>query len=353
MNVLQYISELLYAHNCVIIPDFGGFIANQVSAGIHPVTHRFYPPRKDILFNSSLKTNDGLLANYIAGKENISYEQAMLEIQSFVGESKLLLQNSEKLTVAKVGVIFYDTTGALQFNPDQDTNYLISSYGLPEFTSPAIQRENIKERIIAGFKEKQIPREEPAPRIKISRIAAISIPAAAVVIWGIFNFGPVMDDKGSYSNVFSFLTDHSNPVPASVKETHTSTSGQSFVTDEGWYENGGLTVFNSNKIENTLYPVYTEFSKPEIAKDTVKVSVPLQTECTYYIIGSCNREKGNALAYKSRLRSKGYSSADIMEPENGGLYKVFISCFDSEEQANQALQDIHQHENADAWLLKK
>lgn len=353
MNVLQYISELLYAHNCVIIPDFGGFIANQVSAGIHPVTHRFYPPRKEILFNSSLKTNDGLLANYMATKENISYEQAMQEIQSFVGESKVLLQNSEKLTVARVGVIFYDTTGTLQFNPDNDFNYLISSYGLPEFTSPAIQRENIEERIIAGFKEKQIPREEPVQRRKITRIAAISIPAAAVFIWGIFNFGPVMDDKGNYSNVFSFLTDHSNPAPTSVVAKHAPSTAAPFITDEGWYENGGLTLFNAKKQENTLYPAFTEFSIPEIAKDTVEVSVPLQTECTYYIIGSCNREKGNAVAYKARLRGKGYSGADIMEPENGGLYKVYISCFDSEEQANQALQDIHQHENADAWLLKK
>ncbi|MEC8853074.1 MAG: SPOR domain-containing protein, partial [Bacteroidota bacterium] len=34
----HYISDLLYLHDCVIIPGFGGFVGNKKSAFIHPVS---------------------------------------------------------------------------------------------------------------------------------------------------------------------------------------------------------------------------------------------------------------------------------------------------------------------------
>ena len=71
-NVSQYISDLLYTHDCVIVPNFGGFVGNRKSAELNKKTGSLSPPSKQILFNRKLTTNDGLLFSYIAQKEVIS-----------------------------------------------------------------------------------------------------------------------------------------------------------------------------------------------------------------------------------------------------------------------------------------
>ena len=66
MILANYIKDLLYRYDCVIIPNFGGFITNKISAKFNVDSSCFYPPSKQIAFNSHLKGNDGLLANYIS-----------------------------------------------------------------------------------------------------------------------------------------------------------------------------------------------------------------------------------------------------------------------------------------------
>ena len=66
MILAKHITDLLYRYDCVIVPEFGGFITNRIGAKLNESTQTFYPPTKQITFNSHLKHNDGLLANYIA-----------------------------------------------------------------------------------------------------------------------------------------------------------------------------------------------------------------------------------------------------------------------------------------------
>ena len=77
MTLATYINDLLYRYDCVIVPDFGGFVTNRIGAKVNNYTHTFTPPKKQITFNKLLKHNDGLLANYIASAENISFERLL------------------------------------------------------------------------------------------------------------------------------------------------------------------------------------------------------------------------------------------------------------------------------------
>ena len=79
-----YISDLLYRHDCVIIPGLGVLITNYRSAQIHPVSHTFRPPSKSIRFNVNLQEDDGLLANYVSSCESISFASAQSKIEHFV-----------------------------------------------------------------------------------------------------------------------------------------------------------------------------------------------------------------------------------------------------------------------------
>ena len=60
-ELAQHIEALLLENDCVIIPDFGGFIAHYSPAKIDSDTGQFLPPCRTIGFNAQLILNDGLL----------------------------------------------------------------------------------------------------------------------------------------------------------------------------------------------------------------------------------------------------------------------------------------------------
>ena len=55
-TISTYISELLFLHDCVIIPQFGGFVEIINQAVLNETTGIITPPSKEILFNLNLKT---------------------------------------------------------------------------------------------------------------------------------------------------------------------------------------------------------------------------------------------------------------------------------------------------------
>ena len=88
MSISKHIIELLHKHDCVIIPGFGAFLTKSI-----PASHDnniFSPPKKSVTFNGMLKENDGLLANEISAKENISYNASLKQIKK---EVKALLSS--------------------------------------------------------------------------------------------------------------------------------------------------------------------------------------------------------------------------------------------------------------------
>ena len=66
MQIQQYIKELLYRHECVTVPNFGAFLTRTVNVLIQAESGIFTPPRKEVSFNHLLKSNDGILAYYMA-----------------------------------------------------------------------------------------------------------------------------------------------------------------------------------------------------------------------------------------------------------------------------------------------
>ena len=80
----DHIQYLLYRHNCVVLPGFGGIVLQYSPARIHPAQHIFQPPRKALAFNRSLTTNDGLLISHVANAEQLHYDDAENKVRRFV-----------------------------------------------------------------------------------------------------------------------------------------------------------------------------------------------------------------------------------------------------------------------------
>ena len=50
MKISYHIFHLLQEHDCVIVPNFGAFVARNISAKISHDGSRIYPPNKEITF---------------------------------------------------------------------------------------------------------------------------------------------------------------------------------------------------------------------------------------------------------------------------------------------------------------
>ena len=131
--ILNYLSSLLDEHNCVVLPDFGGFVANYQSARIDSNTNTFYPAQKDIVFNVSLKNNDGLLANEITIREGISYKKAQKNVATLVEDLKEYLSLHKKIFIQDVGTLLLSTENKILFVQSTNKNHLLHSYGFDAF----------------------------------------------------------------------------------------------------------------------------------------------------------------------------------------------------------------------------
>ncbi|MGB5462863.1 MAG: hypothetical protein WBM92_05815, partial [Aureibaculum sp.] len=132
MKLSNYISDLLYRYECVIVPDFGGFVTNNKSAIISQYSKIFYPPHKLITYNGHLRNNDGLLANYIAAVDKVPFECAMNFIKFEVDEWRKELRAND-LVLEKIGKFILDKNDAIIFEPQTDINYLTTAFGLSSF----------------------------------------------------------------------------------------------------------------------------------------------------------------------------------------------------------------------------
>lgn len=143
MDISTFISDLLLEHDCVIIPGFGGFICNYMPAELHPILHTVSPPSKAISFNRNLKSNDGLLINFIAERGNVSFIEATEVVNTWVKSSVSLLKKNEDVLLRKIGKLHHDIESNLLFEPDESTNYLKSSFGLRTLTVAPIIRGKV------------------------------------------------------------------------------------------------------------------------------------------------------------------------------------------------------------------
>jgi hypothetical protein len=148
MDITPFIRELLFGHDCVIIPGFGGFIGNYTPAHIDKVSGLFYPPVKQISFNRNLNHNDGLLTGKVSEALKLNYADARNIVELFAEEIRSKLGKGDKVVFEKIGSFVNNSEGNVQFEPDRDSNYSLNSYGLEPFEVTPLERFDVRKRIV-------------------------------------------------------------------------------------------------------------------------------------------------------------------------------------------------------------
>jgi len=327
MKIEQYISQLLYRHQCVTVPGFGAFLTEIQSAHLHENTNSFYPPKKVISFNSHLKNNDGLLANHIAQVEKTDYESSVASIESEVIIWNSILQVNQKFTLKNVGELSLNAEKNLVFTPSENINYLKESFGLNSFVSPSVKRESFTEISVSDFIKKETAATETAEKETIVLTPSLAVEEeeerktarpylkyAAILVLAIIATGSIG---------YKLFQDH--------------------VTEQTLLVETAVQKQVQDKIQEATFLI--ENPMPSVTL-TVK-----EEKLSYHIVAGAFRNEENAEQIFSDLLAAGFKARRIA-PNRHGLFPVLYGSYATYSEAKHAMSEINKV-NPDAWLLVK
>jgi len=306
-TIEHYISELLFLHDCIILPNFGGFVSNPQSVKLNKITGVLTPPSKQILFNTNLKTNDGLLITHISNKEDVSQDLAKNEVENYVAKITEKLNSSKVLRIDKIGLFTLGKEGNIIFLQDSTNNYNLDSFGMKTIHNKAVARETIvKEKVAATIKTIRTHNNSPKTFL---RAAAVIIPLVALSYLTI-------SEQNNINSIYTQMASLNPFTPTKVIET-------------------------ANKIEEVV------IITPKIID--VEVAPVIISQKTYYIIAGAFAEQKNANKMLAKLNKWNYNATIV---EGGNFLRVSYDTFNNKDKAIIALNKIKQ-ENPEAWLLAK
>lgn len=317
----KYISGLLFIHDCVILPGFGGLVTNYHNAEHDELSNTFYPPKKDVLFNKNLTYNDGLMINYLAKNLNISYKDAERRIKEEVQKAWLELDKGREVSFNGVGSFKYDKDQNLVFSPEDSENFLTDSYGLSSFRFPPLNYEKNAHNIIPIHKHSQM--DEGVKKTIKWAAAAVAVIAVAVL-----SLIPYQKSKNTQQTaVVSFDTANEQP----IEQIHSAMPADTNVHE---------VIEQVTDKRQALF--YNEESKPVEKKQ-------ITDGLTFYIIGGSYKDEANAIENVGFFKDKGFNASVI---ESNDLYRVSLGKFDNKVNALHELRRIRNEEKNDkVWLL--
>ena len=299
MQLSKLISELLIEHDCVTVPGLGSFLGNFKSAHYDLENEKFYPPSKQISFNSQIKANDGLLAKHMSEKSNNEYDLSLKEIHQEVIKITLSLKK-QSVELKDIGELNLNKEGNIVFTPSLAKNFLKDSFGL----SPIYIKELSKEE---GFNKKEISFKPKVRSIKKSKFYQ------SAAVWACLIFGA----SSIYYNINNDLLEQKLAYEQNLRN-------ESF-----------------SKVQKAVFDLG---SLPSL---TINVN---RKASQFYIIAGAFRVSKNAENLVATLKEKGYDSK-VLPLNEKGLNPVAFEGFSNRVEAVKGLRSIQKKENKDAWLL--
>lgn len=374
IELARHIEILLLENDCVIIPDFGGFIAHHQPARYIKEENLYLPPVRTIGFNPQLTLNDGLLVQSYMQAYHTDFPDATRMIEEEVKELKENLYKDGRTEIHGVGTLHYNMQSIYEFHPNEEGALSPNLYG---FSSFSINKLEQLVSTVAPIKE-LLP--NPVKRNKaigfnrrwIGNVVAVAV---AVILF-FFLSVPVENtyiDKGNYASLGTdglFETIRSQSlattlvtVPAKPQHPQKNNSGKTKVknnqntlipvavkvekvakTEETSKKNIVVTGLNTEQPGKIV-------SKPATPKATVQKEILSTTKkSNYCIIVSSLATADDAQQMLNKCKQKGYKDATVIE--GNGRYRLSLYNFTDKATAYKKLNELKQNETfKNAWVL--
>jgi nucleoid DNA-binding protein len=352
MRLEAFLSDLLYEHDCVIIPGFGGLVATYRPARLNRITHIIKPPSKHVGFNRNLTHGDGLLASHIVRVTGITYREASDRIEETVAEYLHTINQGERVQWERIGLFFKDRSGSLQFMPEEQENFLLESYGLTSVQLRPIASE--KEQLASGHEDEGLAAVHPDKPTPIwwKVAAAAALPLIAAGAWLISQqLRNNSDIQLAGLNPFKtpVRASHYVPVPArtgfAMWDTLDVSNWNELIAREGARVNLLTGEEDAMGVEiGKTRPGLVARSKPA-RENTGNASARFQL-----IAGAFEYEQ-NADEYIRQLSADGVEASRA--GRRGRLFLVSVGAFGSEREARLVMREIKAKGKHSVWLYRR
>lgn len=328
MDLNRYIKELLYQHQCVTLPGFGAFLTHNKPIEVNRYTGEFTPPSRSLSFNQLIDQNDGLLANYLAKKQKLSYADALAFIEREMIRWLKQLQ-TQAVVLPGIGEFSTNAENKLRFIPYGKINFDANAIGLKSF-----YRTPIKEQLqVASI----VP---PQPSKKPSSMENNKEPLA---------FTPEKQESGSSIRfavigivavtILGACYYFGNQYLENERQKSTELAQKRIVKNvqEARFDLGAIAGLQLNVTASV--------------QTTENNEAPSITSGSYYsVIAGSFSDRVNAERKLAKLKSEGYEAAYAEQSPNG-LYRVAFGRFKSKREAYSLLSFITTTLQQEAWYL--
>jgi septal ring-binding cell division protein DamX len=351
MELTPYLRQLLYNHECVIVPGLGGFLCSYKKFEFNTAAGLLIPARKTVAFNQNLNNNDGLLANHLAQKTNSGFNGALEKINAWVSNLHYTLQQGQTVNLEGIGSLTLNEEKKLVFVPLPDANFLTETYGLgivklgkavatktaPVYAQPlAATAEKVTAPVadVSPQPKKEttqqttplppVPpqRKKPSLLRRVFVMFIVIVVLSAIFLLQDFAYHAKIN-KGSLLNM---ERPHKQPANTDEHEEKTSPSVE-------------MPAESLKKHTDT---------QPVVERST---AIKSQTDSVFYIIAGAFRNESNAEALIDDLDKKGYNP-QIIKIEGSSLYKVGYRQYATRNEAEARLDDVRvKEQNHAAWVL--
>ena len=129
-TIIKGVKELLFFHNYLVLPKFGGFVLKINSSHFSGSGTGLIPPSKTITFNAQLKQDDSVLVIWLQNSLNCSPAEALVHLHDFAEFCTAILATRRRLSLDGIGFFYLDFENNISFEPQSDANFLTDSFGL-------------------------------------------------------------------------------------------------------------------------------------------------------------------------------------------------------------------------------
>lgn len=357
ISLAKHIELLLLEHDCVIVPEFGAFIANQASACYNEdEDNLFLPPYRNICFNPNLVTNDGLLAQAYMNAYDSSYPEAHKQMLQDIADLKDELDIKGTFELKGIGLLTKNLEGNVIFTSANTGILTPSFYGLYSFSIRSWEellkekqlRDTLDETAIIPIHTKNAIDEDKSKEavyrthkknIKTKLIDFSVAAVASVLLFFLFSYPTFKSTTTSEGNIYiassikvsngntdKIAKNESSPLIETAVETPTETTTEEPICET---EAPAAEIAVCNNI-----------TEDEVEKKFV------------IVLATCVAEK-NANILIQKLQNEGFS--DVKFDDNGKMNRVTYSSFKTFKEANEELTTLR-HLNPcfkDAWVYNQ
>jgi hypothetical protein len=355
-QITNLIAELLFKHDCVIVPNFGGFVARNYNSNFSKGSNVLYPQSKHILFNKNLVHNDGLLISALMQKNNTTVVDTTKQVEDYKDYIQSLLSAKKRFELHNIGLLYIDAENTLRFEAKADVNFLLDSFGFEPVIANELVVEVEKPITVKQFEDRKIVVEQVLPKKRsYAKIATLAIGLPVTLAFLLFAAYSKPMKPILQSSFNPFYTPEKTYTPH-VHKNHKAVfinkiEKQSLLVDANGFANFKLSE-NGHVLVASINDSIAKTDKTTVVNHTYITSNNAHTfDGKYQVVVGCFGVEENANKLIKDLISKKIN-AGISGVNNKGLHVVSCGGFDSKEDAANLLSAI-KTDFPNAWVMAK